>query len=211
MINCENDEDKLSIYEEDTVYSYDPCTNTQILNTTFEMRGIVNNYSNPINSTLAKLYEALLIRIYRNISIKTLEDIKRESIKDIDIAYSGYFNDLMRREELNKSINGEVLLDRLSRMLDNIVNKTSDNVVIYEDLSKITLIKIDLLADFASDMALVEKLFLYDSMEYVDRKDKQDKLISTYADKISEYLSIYNIDVTNYPYTSVVSYLKCVY
>ena len=211
MINCENDEDKLSIYEEDTVYSYDPCTNTQILNTTFEMRGIVNNYSNPINSTLAKLYEALLIRIYRNISIKTLEDIKRESIKDIDIAYSGYFNDLMRREELNKSINGEVLLDRLSRMLDNIVNKTSDNVVIYEDLSKITLIKIDLLADFASDMALVEKLFLYDSMEYVDRKDKQDKLISTYADKISEYLSIYNIDVTNYPYASVVSYLKCVY
>ena len=211
MINCENEEDKLSIYNEDTVYSYDPCTNTQILNTTFEMRGIVNNYSNPINSTLAKLYEALLIRIYRNISIKTLEDIKKESIKDIDIAYSGYFNDLMRREELNKSIDGEVLLDRISRMLDNIVNKSSDNVVIYADLSKITSINIDLLADLASDMAQVEKQFLYDDLEYVDRKDKLDKLICDYADKISEYLSTNNIDATNYPYMDVVNYFKCVY
>ncbi len=213
MFDCDDNEEKLkSIFEEEVTYSYDPESNIQISNTTYKMRGLVNNYSDPISSVLAKLYESLLIRIYKEINIDVLLDVRVEFAQEIeDFEEGGFFDRLQRKDKLKDAFVGESFKERIERMLFEIQDKYIDNVIIYEDLSNITFMNVALLSNYCSDMAELEMEFVFGDIDLTTRKTKQNEIIKKYADLMTKDLISIGITLDKFNYQNACDYLKCVY
>ncbi len=212
VIDCNDNVDESSIYDEEVVICRDPDTNEVVKTTFCEMRGIVDNYSNPISSTLAKLYEALLVRVFRDINMEILQDVrtfmKGQRNQALD---DGYFEMVERYERLSSTSSNESIADKLERTLFDIQDKTVDYIIIYEDLSNITKMDVSILANFCSDMAEIETEYLFADLNYPERMEKFAQTVNEYTDKMSRHLSAYNITVANFPYNDAKMYLKCVY
>ena len=213
MIDCEDyDEDIPSVFDEVVTYTYDPSTETEIVNTTFEMRGLVNNYSNPVCSVFAKLYESLLVKIYRNINIDILDDLRIDLSKDDDIAFeNGYFERAKRKEKVDNDCKDEPLSIKFERMLLDIKNKSNENTVIYNDLFEITKINVNYLADFCSAMADIDLKYIHNEIDFVERKDLQKEIVNKFESKAKEELNTYGITLKDFPYFDACEYLKYVY
>ena len=206
------DGDTINRFADEDSIEKDPLTDEPILTTVCHMRGIVDNFSDPISSILAKLYEVLLIRININIDIKLLMNVRKELYNKRNKVFDDDFFMVFEREEnVNEASKDEDIYERVERMLFDIQNETPDNLIIYDDLAKMTNMDVKILANCCRDLAEIEVEYLFSEIGYPERMEKFANIIATYTDKMKEHLLTYGITKQNFDYKLACRYLKCVY
>ena len=175
-------------------------------------RGLVENYSNPISSIIASLYERLLVEVHNNFDIDILTDM-RQTLAQIIFSNveKGYFEAMQRKDKLKQLSPNEEIISKFETLLFEIQNASMDILSIYADLANITKFNIETLTKFCCDMAEVDLDYLYSKIALNERYQLQDEIVSTASDSINEELNKNAINYYDIPYQEAITYLKDIY
>lgn len=211
MNTLDDIEKEVHYYEECTMLDVDKDDNI-FSATIVRTRGLVDNYSNPIASIIAKLYERLLVEVHNNFDIDILNDM-RQTLSQVDKTTEtiGYFEAMLMKDKLKQLSPSEEIISKFETLLFDIQNASMDVMSIYADVANITKFNIDTLIKFCSDMAEVELKYLYSKITLAERYTLQDEIILMASDTINNELSSIGIYYYDVNYQEAVDYLKDIY
>lgn len=175
-------------------------------------RAIIKNYANPLSHILTLLYESLLARVNRKINMKLLKAIRyKTGVDDHGLKDGKFYLYYKVKELINGLSKTENIVEKLIIMLEDIINKTYDVLEVYTDLSEITKIRVNDLANFCKEMALIELNYLTFNLNDEERFLAQDSIVEIYTNSIKDKLIVYGLSQESIDVLKATNYLKCVF